>query len=122
MWLKYLELLIVISYNLKLLSFWLKLANYIIFFRLRCLPRQRYPSSSIDLTSFQDSTHGHDFNQGHSRVVMTRKTERRIFVAPTKLGQVRYHIILYFELNKSSVSNNYSVHYNPTSKCFFYIL
>ncbi|XP_025422410.1 uncharacterized protein LOC112692082 isoform X2 [Sipha flava] len=55
--------------------------------RLRCLPRQRYPSSSIDLTSFQDSTHGHDFNQGHSRVVMTRKTERRIFVAPTKLGQ-----------------------------------
>ncbi|VVC38430.1 Hypothetical protein CINCED_3A000290 [Cinara cedri] len=55
--------------------------------RLRCIPRQRYPSSSIDLTSFQDSTHGHDFNQGHSRVIMTRKTERRIFVAPTKLGQ-----------------------------------
>ncbi|XP_025202336.1 uncharacterized protein LOC112599595 isoform X1 [Melanaphis sacchari] len=54
---------------------------------LRCLPRQRYASSSIDLTSFQDSTHGHDFNQGHSRVVMTRKTERRIFVAPSKLGQ-----------------------------------
>jgi len=59
------------------------------FSRLRCLPRQRYPSSSIDLTTFQDSTHGHDFNQGHSRVVMTRKTERRIFVAPSKLGQVR---------------------------------
>jgi len=56
--------------------------------RLRCLPRQRYPSSSIDLTSFHDSTHGHDFNQGHSRVVMTRKTERRIFIAPSKSGQV----------------------------------
>ncbi|XP_050436040.1 uncharacterized protein LOC126842869 isoform X2 [Adelges cooleyi] len=54
---------------------------------LRYLPRQRYPSSSIDLSSFRDSTHGHDFNQGHSRVVMTRKTERRIYVAPTKSGQ-----------------------------------
>ncbi|XP_050545537.1 uncharacterized protein LOC126907911 isoform X2 [Daktulosphaira vitifoliae] len=55
---------------------------------MRYLPRQKYPSSSLELSSFPDSTHGHDFNQGHSRVVMTRKTERRIYVAPTKSGQV----------------------------------
>ncbi|XP_065217804.1 uncharacterized protein LOC135843721 isoform X2 [Planococcus citri] len=53
------------------------------------LPRRRpqYPTASMDLTRFQDSTHTHDLTQGLSRVVMVRKMEQRIFVNSCKSGR-----------------------------------